>query len=61
MTNHGSAEHGIRRRAERETSFYGDAESGIPPEELYGSDDAHEALGKARLVLRQCEDLLKGT
>jgi hypothetical protein len=33
----------------------------IPPEELYGSDDVHEALGKAQLVLRQCEDLLKGT
>ncbi len=31
-------------RAERELSFYGDPESGIPPEELYTEDDALEAL-----------------
>jgi hypothetical protein len=49
MTNHGSAEHGIRRAKV------------ILDEALCRSDDAHEALGKARLVLRQCEDLLKGT
>lgn len=45
-------------RAEREMSFYGDPESGIPPEELYGEDDAKEALRKARFVLERCKGLL---
>lgn len=45
-------------RAEREISFYGDPESGIPPEELYSEDDAHEALGRARFVLEECRALL---
>lgn len=45
-------------RAEREISFYGDPESGIPPEELYREDDALEALRKARFVLEQCRALI---
>ncbi|MDP2871693.1 MAG: HEPN domain-containing protein [Bacillota bacterium] len=45
-------------RAERELSFYGDPESGIPPEELYTEDDALEALRKARFVLDQCKGIL---
>lgn len=45
-------------RAEREISFYGDPESGIPPEDLYGEDDALEALRKACFVLGQCQSLL---
>lgn len=46
-------------RAEREISFYGDPESGIPPEELYSEDDAREALRKAQFVLGQCRGLLE--
>jgi HEPN domain-containing protein len=38
-------------RAEREISFYGDEESGLPPEMLYVDADADEALEKARFVL----------
>ena len=34
-------------RAEREISFYGDEESGAPPESLYTKDDAQEAISKA--------------
>ncbi|MCL6580436.1 MAG: HEPN domain-containing protein [Firmicutes bacterium] len=45
-------------RAEREMSFYGDPDSGIPPEDLYGEPDAQEALAKARLVLGRCRALL---
>lgn len=45
-------------RAEREISFYGDPESGIPPEELYGEEDALEALRKARFVLGHCQSLI---
>jgi HEPN domain-containing protein len=48
-------------RAEREISFYGDPESGIPPEELYGTDDALEALRKARFVLGHCQGVLAAT
>lgn len=47
-------------RAEREVSFYGDPESGIPPEDLYGADDAREALQKAGFVLEQCRTLPTG-
>ncbi len=45
-------------RAEREVSFCGDPESGIPPEDLYGPEDAREALQKAGFVLEQCQALL---
>ena len=47
-------------RAERELSFYGDQESGMPPEALYTSDDADDALSKAEFVLEKCQNLLEG-
>lgn len=34
-------------RAEREISFYGDEQSGVPPESLYIRDDALKALAMA--------------
>lgn len=45
-------------RAEREISFYGDEQSGVPPEELYTEEDADEALAKAREVLDACRALI---
>jgi HEPN domain-containing protein len=45
-------------RAERETAFYGDEESGLPPEMLYVQEDADEALAKARSVLAHVERLV---
>jgi HEPN domain-containing protein len=45
-------------RAERETAFYGDEESGLPPEMLYVQEDADEALEKARFVLAHVERLV---
>ena len=45
-------------RAEREQSFYGDEASGLPPEMLYGEQDAVEALEKAAFVLDACHRLL---
>lgn len=45
-------------RAEREISFYGDEESGLPPEMLYDADDAAEALAKSTFVLDACRGLL---
>jgi len=47
-------------RLERELSFYGDEESGIPPEALYSPDDADEALKKAEFVLEKCQALILG-
>jgi len=47
-------------RAERELSFYGDEESGVPPEALYGPGDADEALMKAEFVLEKCQALIAG-
>ncbi|MFA0731905.1 MAG: hypothetical protein LKKZDAJK_000896 [Candidatus Fervidibacter sp.] len=47
-------------RAERELSFYGDEESGVPPEALYGPGDADEALRKAEFVLEKCQALVAG-
>jgi HEPN domain-containing protein len=47
-------------RGERERSFYGDEESGLPPEMLYTEHDAAEALEKAALVLNACRQLLEG-
>lgn len=44
-------------RAERETSFYGDEASGMPPESLYRRADAEQALVKARDVLPACRSL----
>jgi HEPN domain-containing protein len=40
-------------RAEREASFYGDEDSGIPPELLYIELDADTALEQARTALRR--------
>jgi HEPN domain-containing protein len=45
-------------RAEREIAFYGDEESGLPPEMLYVQGDADEALDKAGFVLMQVEKLV---
>lgn len=44
---------------ERERSFYGDEESGLPPEMLYEEHDAAEALEKAAFVLDVCRQLLE--
>ncbi|NMB85361.1 MAG: HEPN domain protein [Methanosaeta sp. PtaB.Bin018] len=48
-------------RAEREISFYGDEQSGVPPESLYTPEDAKEALLKAHEVLSACQDLIGTT
>ncbi|HDL86312.1 MAG TPA: HEPN domain-containing protein [Candidatus Acetothermia bacterium] len=45
-------------RAERETSFYGNEQSGVPPEELYTKQDAQEAPGKAQQVIEDCHALV---
>lgn len=45
-------------RAERELSFYGDEQSGIPAEELYGEEDAQAKLDEAQWVLEQCRALM---
>ena len=44
---------------ERERSFYGDEESGLPPEMLYEELDAAEALEKATFVLETCRQLIE--
>ncbi|RKY70004.1 MAG: DNA-binding protein [Candidatus Latescibacterota bacterium] len=44
-------------RAESDLTFYGDEESGVPPEMLYDREDADEALEKAGFVLERCEKL----
>ena len=46
-----------RLRAERELSFYGDEETGLPPEELYSEDDAGEALAQAEWAWELCDRL----
>lgn len=46
-------------RAEREISFYGDEQSGMPPESLYTKEDAQEAIFKAHEVLSECQSLIK--
>lgn len=43
-------------RKERETSFYGDDETGLPATELYTEYDAKEALDNARLVVKLAGD-----
>ena len=47
-------------RAERETSFYGDEELDLPPEELYTREDAANALKDARFVVEICGEFLEG-
>ncbi len=46
-------------RAERERSFYGDEESGLPPEMLYSDYDAADALEKAEFVIEVCRSLVE--
>lgn len=48
-----------RLRAEREISFYGDEEMGIPAEELYAQQDADEALRDARFVVEVCQAFIE--
>ena len=50
-----------RLRQEREVSFYGDEETGAPPERLYSAQDADEALGEAQFVLTLCEGAVPPT
>lgn len=45
-------------RHERETSMYGDEEMGVPPDELYGPEDARWALEQAKLVVGAVVKLL---
>jgi len=45
-------------RAEREISFYGDEQSGVPSETLYTLEDAGESLSKAREALEACRVLI---
>lgn len=47
-----------RLRQEREASFYGDEEMGIPAEELYTRQDAAEALSEAKFILTLCQDFI---
>jgi len=42
-------------REEREISFYGDEETGAPPERLYASHDADEALRDAHFIVELCQ------
>lgn len=49
-----------RLRREREVSFYGDEETGAPPQRLYTDDDARVALEDASVVLDRCRELLQG-
>lgn len=50
-----------RLRKERETSFYGDEETELSPEELYSREDAEGALREARFVLEICEEFVEGS
>lgn len=47
-----------RARREREISFYGDDEIGVPPQQLYREPDACVALEDARFVLKCCRDVM---
>jgi HEPN domain-containing protein len=44
---------------ERELSFYGNDDSGVPPEELYSQADAEAALGDADFVVQRCARMVK--
>ena len=48
-----------RLRRERELSMCGDEESGVPPDELYGPEDAEEAYRWAVEVLQAVSRLFK--
>jgi HEPN domain-containing protein len=43
-----------RLRQEREISFYGDEETGAPPDRLYTASDGDDALREARFVVELC-------
>lgn len=45
-------------RAERETSFYGDDQLALPPEQIYEKIDAEEALKDAQFVVTLCSNHL---
>lgn len=45
---------------EREISFYGNEEMGIPAEELYTQQDADDALRDARFVVEVCRAFMEG-
>ncbi len=45
---------------ERETSFYGQEQTGTPPEKLYAAVDADTAMRDARFVLDLCNQVLPG-
>lgn len=49
-----------RLRREREVSFYGDEETGAPPQRLYTEDEARLAVTEAGSVLDRCRELLQG-
>ncbi|MFQ5827566.1 MAG: HEPN domain-containing protein [Candidatus Methylomirabilia bacterium] len=49
-----------RLRREREVSFYGDEETGAPPQRLYTEDEARVAVEEAGSVLDRCRELLRG-
>mgnify|MGYP000294713818 CR=1 FL=1 len=44
------ARYSRRLRREREPSMYGDEETGLPPDALYGYEDAEDALEMAEYV-----------
>jgi len=46
-------------RREREPAMYGDEESGTPPDELYGEEDAEETLSWAVEVFQAVSKLFK--
>jgi len=47
-------------RAERETSFYGNEDSGVPPELLYIENDADTALEQTQTVMDAVQELVSG-
>jgi HEPN domain-containing protein len=47
-----------KMRKERETSLYGDEETGTPPNEIYIEEDAKIALGEGTLILESCKELM---
>jgi len=49
-----------RARRERETSFYGDDEIGVAPQQLYKEPDARVALDDAQFVLECCRKVIEG-
>ncbi len=48
-----------KMRKERETSLYGDEETGTPPDEIYVEEDAKIALKEGSLILEFCKELME--